>query len=784
MSERTPFLTAENVTLKWRAWVTLPRLILVLGPVLLMAPIVLRGQALFWGTPSLQFIPWWDWARRALAEGVWPLWNPAVGMGAPLIANYQSALFYPPTWLALAAGGLGGTPTLAWMSGVLVTIHLILSGLGMARLVRGLGWGVLPQTVAGLSYGLSGYLVARAGFLSINAAAAWLPWALDAAGGLSAPSAGRPQVLRFGALFGLQLLAGHAQTTWYTLLLAVGWLGYWTWVRVRAREWNDRLNSLGPILGRFAAGLAVGTALSAVQLLPTAVYLIQSQRAAAVDFETAMTYSFWPWRFLTLLAPDLFGNPVRGDYWGYASFWEDAVYAGLLTLFLAIRAVLVRPEDEDATPPRLRVWGLVVLGLSFLLALGSNTPVFPWLFRHVPTFDMFQAPARYTLWAAVVIPLLAALGVRAWRRPEGRGLYWARLGTAGALAVSLGAGLGWAMLGEVSPTFIRATALAGLWGVGVGILTLTAPPRGTEGAPRLWAWAVAGLLLADLLVAGWGLNPGVDRDFYAGTPPTVPSVRALADGGRLFLSAEHEYDLKFERFLRFDSFLPEEAWENLRTVQLPNLHLLDGTAHTSNFDPLVPGRYSRWMHAVNDMDLASRTRLLNLMAVGVVETTEPAAPYGVRFEALEGWSRARWLPCALGVENAEQAWNQVFSGGNDLQRVVVLEGVSAFPEGCERDGEIRILQETLLRTRMRVRSESAGWVFLSDVWYPGWFARVDGRSMPVLRANYLFRAVAVDAGEHVVEFVYRPWWFYVGLVVSGSAWIAVAVVARRRSEAA
>ena len=82
---------------------------------------------------------------------------------------------------------------------------------------------------------------------------------------------------------------------------------------------------------------------------------------------------------------------------------------------------------------------LVVMVVSFLFALGQNTPVFPWLYRHVPTFDMFQAPARYTIWAVFALALLAGLGVEGWRRPEGRWLYWSRLGTMGMFAVSFGA---------------------------------------------------------------------------------------------------------------------------------------------------------------------------------------------------------------------------------------------------------------------------------------------------------------------------------------------------------
>ena len=119
------------------------------------------------------------------------------------------------------------------------------------------------------------------------------------------------------------------------------------------------------------------------------------------------------------------------------------------------------------------LWGIVVL--SFVLALGQNTPVFPFLFKHVPTFDMFQAPARYLIWATFGLAVLGGLGADRWRCPEKRGLYWLRLGTAGMFAVTLGAGIAWQTMGDVRLTFIRATALAGGWALGTGLFTLLIP---------------------------------------------------------------------------------------------------------------------------------------------------------------------------------------------------------------------------------------------------------------------------------------------------------------------
>jgi hypothetical protein len=89
-----------------------------LGPVLLFGPMLLRGDVLFWGTPILQFIPWHDFALDVMSSGHMPFWNPLVGFGAPLFANYQAALLYPPNLLLAIFGP-------AYGHGILVTLHLI-----------------------------------------------------------------------------------------------------------------------------------------------------------------------------------------------------------------------------------------------------------------------------------------------------------------------------------------------------------------------------------------------------------------------------------------------------------------------------------------------------------------------------------------------------------------------------------------------------------------------------------------------------------------------------------
>ena len=456
--------------------------VILLAPFLLLLPLWTNGQVLFWGTPGLQFVPWWWQAWQQVSRGIVPLWNPLNGMGAPLLANYQMAFFYPPNWLLLPLAGIFGPAGIAWGYSFLAGAHLAWAGVGMAVFLRQLNYKWLAQVVGGLAYGLSGYLVGRLGFFSMIWVAAWLPWMLFYGERLATwlPSTEGRKRLSFStgltACAAMILLAGHAQLAWYGLLLGGAWM--------ILRGWQaGGISQAARGLVGYSLSIGLGAGIAAVQLVPTAEYLVNSFRASSVQYDEAMRYSFWPWRFITLFSPDFFGNPGRGDYWGYASYWEDHVYAGMIPLLLGLASLALvlkgifrkvwRAAHREEWQRTAVIW--VGMGITFALALGQNTPVFPFLYEHVPTFNMFQAPARYLIWAALGLPLLAAVGISHWRCPTGRGLYWFRLGTAGAFAITLGAGLAWLLMPDTRLTFIRSTALAGIWLLGFGLLTLVLP---------------------------------------------------------------------------------------------------------------------------------------------------------------------------------------------------------------------------------------------------------------------------------------------------------------------
>ncbi|MES0362156.1 MAG: YfhO family protein, partial [Anaerolineales bacterium] len=408
----------------------------------------------------------------------------------------------------------------------------------------------------------------------------------------------------------------------------------------------------------------------------------------------------------------------------------------------------------------------------------------------IPTFALFQAPTRLSIIAIFCLTLLAAIGADTWRRPGERGKYWLRLGVMAAAAITIGAGVALIVSRTfdwgIRPSFIRSTALLGFWGVGLGVLALKAPERDnskfTAGKWGWWQWAVVLWVAADLIVAGWGLNPGVDLSVYSDPSPAADEVKSMLDGGRLYLPSEDEKQLKFERFFVFDTFQPfdeGEDWGSLRATLLPNATILDAIPSANNFDPLIPGRYANWIDVLQVADLESKEQMLNLMGVEVVERIDSTQENGVRFDGRESFPRYRWVPCGLAVETGTEALEMIQHRQVNFQREVILELDDPISNlTCDNDirVDISVKSQFANKSVLAVTSPNPGYLIMADVWYPGWQSFVDGIPTPVLKANYLFRAITLPAGEHIVTFAYQPKWFYTGALVSGVSLIVLIVL--------
>ena len=341
------------------------------------------------------FYPYRDLASEALRSGRLPLWNPYLFMGAPLLANSQVAVLYPFHWPLL---WLSTPKQIAWS----IVLHIWLAGAGTYLFARGpLRLRPLAAFVPAVIFCLGGFLGAQVEHVNQLNASAWLPWLLLCLeGAMTRPP--RPKsprrwlaLLCGGGIAGLALLAGHTQAAYIVFFGAGAYALLRGLPDLRDRRWLAGLRGLGAL----AAMSIMGAILAAGQLLPTLELSRLSVRSGGLPYNEAASFSLKPGLvFKAFLPPLLWESP----------FSEYVAYVGLTGLALAALgswAVLRRKRPGGA------ILGLALVGL--FLAFGAYNPVYYLLYKLVPGFDLFRAPARWLLLYTFGAALLAGIGLEA-----------------------------------------------------------------------------------------------------------------------------------------------------------------------------------------------------------------------------------------------------------------------------------------------------------------------------------------------------------------------------------
>ena len=381
----------------------------------------------------------------ALARHGWPLWNPMINGGQPILSNPNYAAFYPPTWLALVV------PPHYAMS-LIVLLHACWAFAGAWRLARALGCRTVVRAFAATALVASSAFVATINNFTLFCGLAWLPWVLHW-GLLGLHGADRSERARgvalSGVALGAQILSGEPYSPMLGgLALACLTLGGGT-------AWTAKLR-------RLAAMVALAGCLGAAQVVPTLRHVADSPRSEPLSDQQTMTWSTRPDRFIEWVFPNLRGDPSsvdRGLFFGAArhdrgSAYLRSIYVGQLVLVLAVAALLGR-----GTPHRAAWTALIVVGI--MLALGRHDPLYAKLLVRVPPWSLLRYPEKFLLLATTGLTFAAALGweqVLARRDRGDRGAVTRSLLVAAAVLILAGGLFG---LPFVRPDLARALVIAG-----------------------------------------------------------------------------------------------------------------------------------------------------------------------------------------------------------------------------------------------------------------------------------------------------------------------------------
>lgn len=713
-------------------------------------------------------------AVEQVRSGRLPLWNPYIYCGAPFVAANHTAVFSPYR----ALGYLWPGPrVLAWEQ----MLRAVVAGVGAFLLFRReLRAAFAAAAVGAWCFPLSGTFVLALGW-GHAATVTWLPWVLLAvARAVRKPGA----VSAAGVMLttALTQVSGHAATGAQVLLAGAAFAA---WRIVHQYGWGGLLSlAAARSVGTPTIGWVLGVMLAAPQVLPTAEYLRTSERIASRLHGAAETRPTGVSALAQFILPDFHGSSQRGSVYvgpsGNRIESAAAGYPGLLIALVAAPLGLIALKDPRRRGACLFWLGVAVVCLVPTLGVPGVSRVFA-----LPPLGMLRNNRLVTV-AGFAVLSLGVIGLDAMvRAAPAAGAEWFRRWTRPMLVLSVAVGLYFAYLAYDPPAVIasvveRAEDLPAVRGwfrrafvFGAAMSALAAMVWVALGSWR-WptaravplVWGVGLLALAEMLATAWGDNPQSDPSLYY---PPVPALTRVA------------------------ASTPGRVWGVYCLP--PNLAMVAGLRDVRGYDAVDPARPVRLVQILSDPSFGPspayaktqwtvpRVDLPLLNAVGVrylIGRGEPPQEVRVVYRAADYWvvENDAALPRAYVPRRAEvlndeaERLRRLASPDFAPAEVVYVEAEGGIASG-PFEADARIVSEEPTAVRIDVDARTPAIVVLTDQWYEGWVARVDGRPVPVLRANHAFRAVEVPAGRSTVEYRYEPRGFRIGV------WLAaVAVVAQ------
>jgi hypothetical protein len=702
--------------------------------------VLFGGRVLPWDAID-QFYPTVYFNAHTLRSGLAPWWNPYIYAGYAQIGDPQGMMFSP---LLMGWMLLRHDPSATWFAwGVL--LHLLMGGAAMLALLRRHGGNAFGWLLGATVFMAGGVAASRLEHTPDVIAYAYVPVVLLALRQLLDDPGWRR-----GLLLGIAAGAMVTQLVQITYLFAlaiivragIGTVWRWpTYDLVRRRGWY--------------AGIAVAIAVASIIGLPQLLFswaALSLSNRTELPLSAAAAASLDGHAFLLLLNPNAFG--ALNDISAKLPFdvVSSFLYVGVLPA-LALYG-LRRAWPVRTLRPVLIGYGVLAM-LAAIYMLGTNTPVYAWLYSWLPGLIHFRRPsdAAYLFnFALALICGIAASRIDLRSRRE--------LTVLSAIAICWLAATCASLHGRHAAAFVAAAVAA------VTLWQVRRP--GNEWRAALWLMLV---LVADYRTFNLGGTFNESTN-WAARFARNPAVRFLVQ------------QLKTDGIVlpdRISTVNVYPAWDD--TVAML------GIPSTRGYNPLRYALYEQWYQpreSSSDRDVAApynrlpESRLDDLLAVrylivgrgnGWPSFAPPGDYTKVRSEHdVDIWRNdqafGRFLnPTRTRLLKPGEAPDVEEFASADFAATLWLtprdnDDLKSSNEAmgaCHGIVGSRVVGATPTTLELAVTASSAGWIAMSELDYPGWTATVDGKPVAIHRANGMFRAVCVAAGEHRLRFAFDPW---------------------------
>ncbi|HVZ12405.1 MAG TPA: YfhO family protein [Patescibacteria group bacterium] len=714
-----------------------------------------------------EFIPWKKFVVDTYKSGQIPFWNPYNFSGNPMMANFQSGVFYPVNILFLFFPFY-----IAWT--ILIISIPILTMFFTYLFLERIKISFYASLFGGVVFAFSLYMVVWMEYGNIGHTFLWFPLALFFADRLLERDSRANFIGLVVALF-LATIAGYIQGLFYIYAVVVFYFfakGYF----------EKRLDKKNVFV--FMLSLIFPIILSLFQLLPTLELFNASSRGNySLDQISKMLNPIY--YLISIVIPDFFGNPATRNYWyTTGTYIEQVSYFGLIPLILALFAAILNFKRAEVK----------IFAFVFAVTLLLTTDIFVNRYFYlipIPVISTTVATRMLSL-AAFAGAILSAIGLDLLVEEKNKNrIHWILFGFAFLFLSTIGflfiyprifdknmlVSLNISLRNSIIPICIFFL---------FSVLTFLYHSKLKLGHKKnsFFVIIVIFLTIFDLLYYFQKITPFAGSEFAYPTTPITSFLKSKQGIDRSWGYGPGYIESDFQTY---DGVFSTEGNDPLHIKSYTQMLLASGNGQVPTVLPRPDANIQAGFGKEDLKANGYRQKILNILGVKFVYNrddtlnnnfqpdtdTFPADKYKLiwqdgawqAYQNLDASSRFFVTNHYIVAKNNDQVLQDIFKKSfNEKNTIVLLKNPNIPPGNIYTSAKLTEYSPNLIS--INAYSSKKALLFLSDNFYPGWVAKVNGVPSEIFQADYSLRAVVIPAGKSNVLFEYKPKSFYYGLYLS------------------
>ncbi len=577
----------------------------------------------------------------------------------------------------------------------------------------------------------------------------------------------------------------------------------------------DRFKAMFRII---SVSLLVTAGLSCFQVLPF-LELLQHTSRSTMGFREASMWSLPPYALLDLFVPYLSETDyLYKDYWTRQS-WLLVYYMGIFSMICAFISLRF-----DRCSRRRAFFYILALGL--VLSFGRYTPLYYFLYKVIPGFGLSRYPVKFFFMVTFSLAVLAGMGLDYYRRfvrfstlrRDGSLEECLKLGRflKALLAIACAASFLYLILNLNFSEFYRFLynkalsvfsafadkkaelaqfVFAGLYNLkrALGYFMFLALLMFLPSKTRVKLSLILPILLCvsfmDIFTANRHVYQNMDIGEYLKPGPSVEFLKSDKGLFRIFNSPAT---------IKQNIFVPERGYfdgvRSLKERMVTNRNVSFGIYSVYGYGSLYNGRHEELVKAIAEGGSPDETNLLNLLNAKYIISPRVFEAKGYRmvkkgkraniYENENVLPRAFLVGKVVVIKDKGEVLKRLKSRDFNPAKEVILEQDLSFTNGERRTTNgretVNILKYSPGEVVIRANISAPRFLILSDSYYPGWKAYVDGSRTKIYRADYILRAVHLKPGRHIIKFTYDPFSFKMGAIITLLTAVIIAIFFKRR----